>query len=157
MPSIEALPAYTSQLVFTSTHPRALRKLCLRTESQAPGLALIESQPLDLALLLLPHRLPDIERRLPTIQLAAAALSHATTSLQLQRARNRGVASKAFAHVDHPAPTFAEPNFQLLALFGEGFEERRGQAFDRGVPVDHDAVGVLQAGGEGGALDGEGC
>jgi hypothetical protein len=39
----------------------------------------------------------------------------------------------------------------LLALLGQGLEQRGGQAFHRCVSVDHDAVRVLEACGQSGA------
>lgn len=39
----------------------------------------------------------------------------------------------------------------MLAGLGEGVEEGWGEAFERGVPVDEDAVGGLEAGCQGGA------
>ena len=61
------------------------------------------------------------------------------------------VPAKALTHVDHAALAVAKAAFQLLALLGQGGDERRGEAFEGLVVVDQDAVRGLQAGGEGGA------
>ncbi len=55
------------------------------------------------------------------------------------------VSAEPFTHIDHAALALAEATFELLALCWEGFEEGRGEAFEGGVAVDEDAVGVLEA------------
>jgi hypothetical protein len=93
------------------------------------------------------HRL---KRRLPTVQLPAACFSNLLSlprlaTFELMAHTDGLVAAEALAHVDHAAFTLAKAALQLLALRGEGVEERWGEAFGRRVPRDEDAVTVLEA------------
>jgi hypothetical protein len=72
-------------------------------------------------------------------------------ALELRRRRNRLVATKPLAHVDHAFLAVAEAALELLALFGEFVEEWGREAVEGFVVLDQDAVGLLEAGGEGGA------
>lgn len=68
-----------------------------------------------------------------------------TTTFQFLRYADGLVAAEALAHVHHTAFALAETALELLALRGKGFEEGRCEAFDGGVPVQEDAVAVLEA------------
>ena len=72
-------------------------------------------------------------------------------TFQLRRNGNGLVTSKAFPHVHHALLAFSIAVLQLLALCRESVDERRSEAVSGAVSVNHNAVGVLEAHGQGGA------
>lgn len=137
---------YTILLFHTTPIPRpSLQSKTQSLRLPLPKLLILHLPPIP-RLWLIPTRLLDAtKRRLPSIQLPTLLLRHIS---QLPH-RNRLVSAEALAHIDHAALALAVSLLKLLALRGQGVEERGSQAVGWGVPLDHDAVGLLKALGEG--------
>lgn len=120
---------------------------------QASRLTLIKPQSFYLSLGALHHLFSHIKRRPAAVHLRNGfALTFASdrppcaiAGLELQTRRDGRIAAESFPHIHEPAPAFFESHFQLLALRRQGVEERRLEAFEGRVALDHDAVAVLQA------------
>lgn len=74
--------------------------------------------------------------------------------LQLALDTDGSVATEALAHVDLALFAFGVSLLELLALGGKRVFERRTKAVAGLIPLDHDAVGVLEAEGERRACNG---
>ena len=94
-------------------------------------------------------RLHRLKRRLAPVQLAAVPRARGflarSAAFELVAHADGLVAAEALAHVDHAALALTEAALELLALRGEGVDERRGEAFEGRVAGDEDAVAVLEA------------
>lgn len=117
-----------------------------------PILLILDLPPIP-RLRLLPSRLLDraSKRRAARVQLSARRFR---LRVHILRHADGLVAAEAFAHVDHAALALAVAALELLALRRQRVDQRRPQAVFGRVPVDHDAVGGLETGGEGLAWEG---
>jgi hypothetical protein len=68
--------------------------------------------------------------------------------LELALHGNGSITAEALAHIDHALLALGVALLQLLALGRQGVFEGRAQTFAGAVPLDHDAVAVLQAKGQ---------
>lgn len=102
---------------------------------------------------------PVLGRRLVAVRLAAAAGKGRPAGVQLVALAVLGVghglvgdghvAAEALAHVDHAALALAKALLELLALCRQLVDEGRAEAVGGRVALEHDAVGFLEALGEG--------
>lgn len=130
--------------------------------SLAPPAARISQPPrftqIDLHLISTPGPY-GFERGFPTVQLGRSLsggifwAEHVPVraTLELDGHADGLVPAEALAHVDHAALAVAEAALQLLALQREFILQWWREAFERSVPLDHYAVRVLEACGQGGA------
>jgi len=93
--------------------------------------------------------IPPLLNGAPLLIALAPALPE-RAGLQLALHGDRPVAAKALAHVDHAFFALCVAFLQLLALGGECVFEGRAETVAGGVALEHDAVAVLEAEGEGG-------
>lgn len=148
-----SIPKYCLEVIFSFRTPPMLYPIHLFHTLISPNQPLSRSLRLSLPKLLILH-LPPIprlwliatrlldasKRRLSSIQLAPLLLRRLP---QLPH-RDRLVPTEPLAHVDHPALALSESPLKLLALRGQGVDERRAETVGRGVPLDHYAVGLLE-------------